>query len=460
MKPKEYDIIVIGSGGGTKLARPATELGKRAAIIEKDALGGTCLNRGCIPSKMLIHPADVRRDIADAHRFFIRDADPGRVDFTALTGWINADVGRDSRSIETAYDKNDLLDYYHGEAAFVGNHTVQVGKQQLTAPIIVIATGARPRIPNIPGLAGTPFMTSTDALKNAIQPEKMIVIGGGYIGAELGHAYGALGTEIELFSRGRMVSREDKDVIDEFEKVFADQYTVRYNKEIRKVSHDGKQFHVRTCCNASGLETDHTADALLIATGVVPNSDALGIEHTEIDVSEQGFIEVDHYMQTSVEGVYAIGDVVGNYMFRHSVNFEGEYLFQHLFGEHEKEPISYPPIPHGVFSSPQIGGVGKTEQELLQEGTPYIMGKNTYASSAMGMALRSEHGFVKLLFHSDTKVLLGAHIIGPEASNMIHMLIAYMNMQGTLEDLLRTVYIHPALPEIIRNAARDAKRHC
>lgn len=459
MKPKEYDIIVIGGGGGTKLARPATELGFKAAIIEKDALGGTCLNRGCIPSKMLIHPADVRRSMMDAEKFFIHGTKPGKVNFAALTGWITSEVSGDSKGIEIAYEKNNLLDYYHGEAQFIDNHTIAVNGKKITAPKIVIAAGARPRIPDIPGLVGTPFMTSTEALRNSIQPERMIVIGGGYIGVELGHAYGALGTEIELITRGTMLAREDHDVSEEFERVFSDMYTVRSRRDIVSVTHDGKHFHVISKCISSGKEQTHTADALLVAAGVVSNCDTLALQNTDITVSNRGFIEVDEYLQTSVDGIYAIGDIVGNYMFRHSVNFEGEYLFDQLFGtEEDPQPIDYPPMPHAVFSYPQIGSVGKTEEELQKEKTPYIVGKNNYEQSAMGTALRSDHGFVKLLFHKHTHTLLGAHIVGDEASNMIHMLIAFMNMGATLEDLLRTIYIHPALPEIIRNAARNARK--
>jgi dihydrolipoamide dehydrogenase len=162
-------------------------------------------------------------------------------------------------------------------------------------------------------------------------------------------------------------------------------------------------------------------------------------------------------LETNVDGVYALGDCVGNYYFRHSVNFEGEYLFDRLFGAKPRSPIVYPPVPYAVFTHPQVAGVGKTEDDLKKEGVDYFAGVNPYKSSAMGMALLSESGFCKLLFDRKTKRLLGAHIIGDEASNMIHMPIAYMNMNATLDDMLRTIYIHPALPEIVRNTARKAK---
>ena len=174
-------------------------------------------------------------------------------------------------------------------------------------------------------------------------------------------------------------------------------------------------------------------------------------------MTPEGYIKVDEYLQTSVPGVYSFGDCIGRYQFRHSANFEGEYLFRTVFQDPSREPIRYPPVPHAIFSSPQVAGVGKTEDELKKEGVDYVAGVNPYAKSAMGMALLSDHGFCKILIGRKSRKILGAHIVGDEASDMIHMLIAMMYKEGTLDDLLGMIYIHPALPEIVRNAARKAK---
>ena len=198
-------------------------------------------------------------------------------------------------------------------------------------------------------------------------------------------------------------------------------------------------------------------DNLLVATGVKPNNDLLGLENTKIKTNKFGYMEVDKYMETAVKGVYGIGDCVGNYLFRHSVNFETEYLIDIWLEKGKKVPIKYPPMPHAIFTNPQVAGVGLTEQELINKKIPYVVGKNNYINSAMGQALLSEYGFVKLLFHKKTKKLLGAHIIGPESSNMIHMLIVFITMGAKVDDLLKIIYVHPALPEIVRNAARKAQ---
>jgi dihydrolipoamide dehydrogenase len=195
----------------------------------------------------------------------------------------------------------------------------------------------------------------------------------------------------------------------------------------------------------------------LVATGVVPNTDTLNLASTDIQLDKNGFVKVDDRLQTAVDGVYAFGDCIGRYLFRHSANFEGEYLFENIFINPSNAPINYPPVPHAVFSYPQIAGVGMTEEEAKAAGIDYVVGVNNYISSGMGMALLSDSGFVKILIERGTRKIIGAHIVGPEASDMIHMLIAFMSKQGTLDDLLGMIYIHPALPEIVRNAARKAK---
>lgn len=453
---KKFDIIVIGSGGGAKITSPAAKLGLKVAVIEKDKLGGTCLNRGCIPSKMLIHPADVALTINEAKKFDI-DVDTNfSVDFATLVTRISNTVDGDSKSIEAGYGKNPNITFYPAEGKFISNKGMKVGQEEITADKIFIATGARPAIPNIEGLQGTPFMTSTEALRNTQLPRKLIIIGGGYIAVELGHAYGALGCEVHFFVRSKLLRREDSQVAEEFQKVFSKLYNVHLGAVPIKVDYRNGMFTI-TFKHQNGSTSQMMADSLLIATGIVPNTDNLGLENTDIKLTSEGFIKVDDRLRAGVEGVWALGDCVGNYLFRHSVNFEGEYLMRTIFTENKDEPINYGPVPHAIFTHPQIAGAGKTEDELKKEGADYVVGLNHYKDSAMGMALLSDHGFVKLFIDKKSRRILGVHVIGEEASNMVHMVIALMYKDGTLDDLLRMIYIHPALPETVRNAARKAK---
>ncbi|MDE2222622.1 MAG: dihydrolipoyl dehydrogenase [Candidatus Omnitrophica bacterium] len=452
---RKFDVITIGSGGGAKISSPAASLGFKVAVIEKDRLGGTCLNRGCIPSKMLIHPADVAVEIKEAHRFDIHNDPKFSVDFAKLITRISAAVDGDSNKIETSYSNHPNIKLFKGAAKFLDNKTVEINGEQITADKIFIAAGTRPAIPAIPGLAGTPFMTSTEALRNTTLPSSMIIIGGGYIACELGHAYAGLGTQTTFLVRSKLLRKEDAEIAAEFHKVFSRYHRIELGAVPEKVEYINNTFTVHYSQN--GQNHAVSAQALLIAAGITSNADTLDLINTDIELQPGNFIKVNEYLETGVPGVYALGDCIGRYFFRHSVNFEGEYLFDHLFGGHPRAPLHYPPVPHAVFTYPQVASVGATEEELKIKGVDYVIGLNPYKSSAMGMALLSDHGFCKILVDRKTRKLLGGHIIGPEASDMIHMIIAYMNMNATLDDMLRTIYIHPALPEIVRNAARKAK---
>lgn len=453
---KKYDVIVIGSGGGTKIITPAARRGLKVACIDKGPLGGTCLNRGCIPSKMLIHPADVTHYIQDAPKFDIISHTNFRVDFEKLIRRISYTVDRDSAGIAAGYDRNPNIDSYNASARFLSDKVIEVAGHQLTADKIFIAVGARPRIPDIAGLEGTPYMTSTEALRNMNMPRNMVVVGAGYIAAELGYAYGALGAAVHFLVRSKFLRSEDSQIAEEFSRIFSQRFSVHFSTVPTEVKYNNQQFTV-SYKDRMGRVLALTTDALLIATGVVPNTDTLALENTNIARQENGFIKVDNRLQTTVDGIYALGDCVGNYLYRHSVNFEGEYLFRTVFDKPSNEPIQYPPMPHAIFTRPQVAGVGKTEDQLKEEGVDYVVGINPYTKSAMGMAMLSEYGFCKILIDRKSRRILGGHIIGDEASNMIHMIIAFMNKEGTLDDLLNMIYIHPALPEIVRNAARNAK---
>lgn len=453
---QKFDVIVIGSGGGTKLVRPVAKLGKKVAIIEKAELGGTCLNRGCIPSKMLIHVADLATTIEKSKKFELNLKPNFHLDFQALIKRVNETVQKESQSIEPLYDKTDNVTLFKGHARFLENKVIEVNQQKLTADKIFIATGASAQIPaDIKGLQDVPFMTYNEALKAKKLPKKMIVIGGGYIATELGYFFSALGVDVQFVVRSSMLKMEDSEVQQEFERLFCQQESVLLHHKSREVSYDGNNYKL-IVEDSEGKRKILTADTLLVATGVQANTSDLGLEHTDVEIDNAGYVKVDDMLQTKAKGVYAFGDILGRHLFRHTANYEGEYLFNSLFASKKPYPISYSPIPHAVFTHPQVAGVGATEQELEKNAIPYFKGLNYYKNSAMGMALLPEGGFVKLLFSSEDKRLLGAHIIGDEASNMIHMLIAFMAKEAVLDDLLNMIYIHPALPEVVRNAARNA----
>jgi len=454
---KKYDLIVIGSGGGAKISTPAANMGKKVAIIEKDKLGGTCLNRGCIPSKMLIHPANVARIAKEARKLNINIKGPIRFNFKELVSRVSKVIDSESAGIGRSYKNVKNLDYYKGTAKFLSSKVVEINGIKITASKIVIAVGTRPNVPPIPGLAGTPFMTSTEALRSTKLPKKLIVIGGGYIAMELGTAYASFGSRVEFIVRSGFLRAEDESVQEEFTKVIMSECKVTLGFERLKVDYNKKtKIFTVIATSKSGKVTKSVGDALLMATCIVSNADTLSLKSTKVKTNSEGFIKVNRFLETSAKGVYAIGDVIGRYFFRHSVNFEGEYLFGKFF-RNKNKPIRYPPMPHAVFSSPEVAGVGATEQELREKKVPYIAAINPYKASAQGMARRSDHGFVKLLFHKKSRKLLGAHAIGEESATLIHQAVQAMSMNATVDDLNNMIYIHPALSEILRNAARRAK---
>lgn len=465
---KRYDIAVIGAGAGAKISTPSSRLGFKVALCEKDRLGGTCLNRGCIPSKMLIHPADVAHTIDTAEPYNVRPKGY-TVDFKDLVERVASVIDEESFSINPRIEANENIDWYKEPVKFVGDRLLQSGDTVFTADKIFIAAGSRPYIPDIPGLADTPYMTSTEALVLTEQPETLAVIGAGYIACELAHYFSALGTKVNMFVRSRLLAHEDREVSDEFARVFSQKknMNVVYSSSIDRVDYDKdeKKFTIQYVDRNSGERGSYVVDNLLMATGVKPNSDLLNLSASGIEVNEDGFIKVDEYLRTTAKDVWAFGDIAGNFLFRHSANFEADYLMETVIRRKEMEtldkkdvyPIDYSGMPHAVFSNPQVAGVGETEEELKARGANYVVGKNNYSASAMGMALRSDSGFVKLLVERGTRKILGCHIVGHEASVLVHQVIPLLRTGGKLEDMLYMVYIHPALNEIVRNAARKAR---
>ena len=451
-----YDIIIIGSGGGSKFTQPCANLGLKVAIIEKGRFGGTCLNHGCIPSKLLIQTAKITQTINTAQRYQIhtQQAIP---DFKNIMEYTCNEIDHESDKILPLYLKNKNITVYRESASFLNDKEVKVGNKILTANKIIITAGARAKIPNIKGLEKTPFMTYKEALRLQNQPKKMIIIGAGYIATELGYFYQEMGTDVTVIARNNILSNEDHEIQKVFETEFSKLCKLKKNTAVKEIRYKNKEFMIVSKNNKSNKIELLSADSLLIATGVTPNTDILKIENTSIKMNEEKFIKVNKYLETSVKNIWSYGDIIGDHLYRHTANFQGEYLFKTLFKSHKKNPIKYPSIPYAIFSYPEIGVVGPTEKELIKKKVNYISVTNLYKHSAMGQALRSERGLVKLLFDKNTKKLLGSHIIGQQASTLVHMLIAYINMGATLEDLLNTIYIHPALPEVIRNAARKAK---
>jgi len=451
-----YDVAVIGTGGGNKIALPAAARGLRTVLIEKDAFGGTCLNRGCIPSKMLIYPAELLTLLREARALNLTGTEGPGCDFGALVRRCSETVDAVSRENAARAAAQPNLTLLRGPARFTGPRTLEVDGRRLTADRIVIAAGSRPAPFDVAGADTVPYMTSREALRRETLPRRMIVIGAGYIGAELGFAYGAFGCDVQFIVRSRFLRHEDDDISAAFNAAFEARYGVHHGSPMA-VSQAGGMIRV-TCRDADEGTFEVEGDALLVATGIVPDTDGLDLDATAVTADARGFIQVDDRLRTTAEGIYAIGDCTGRHFFRHTVNYEGEYLMRTAFGNPPVDtPLDYGPVPHAVFTHPQVAGVGPTERELQQRGQPCIRGLATYADSTPGMARVPGHGLVKVLVDPGSRRLLAAHIIGEAASDMCHLFISAMVCKATLDQMLDMIFIHPALPEVARDALRAAR---
>ncbi len=450
---KSFDLIVIGAGSGLDVAVEAANRGLKTAIIEEGHLGGTCLNRGCIPSKMIIHSADVAQEIKRARIFGLNARLPS-IHFSQITTRASNVVDKDAREIEQSLRAGKNPSLFKARATFIAPYTLQVGKEKIMGTKIVIAAGARPSIPSIPGLDKVPYMTSTQALRLTILPKSMIIIGGGYIAAELGHFYAALGCRVTILQRGPLlIPREDKEIAESFTQLWKKKYGLICNCDIVRVEQKGKNIVVHT--KHEGKEKFFVAEKLLIATGVTPNSDRLDVKKTGVQINEKGFVRVNKYLETTAKNIWALGDIAGVYLFKHSANLEAEYVLNNIFGV--RNAVDYYPLPHAIFSNPQIAGVGMTEQEAREKNKEYVVGRYDYKNTGMGAAIEEKEGFVKFIVDRKNKEILGCHIIGPHASTLIHEVVVVMkaNRRKALDIVREAVHVHPALSEVVQRAARS-----
>ena len=452
---KDFDLIVIGAGSGLDVASAFASQGKNVAVVEPGPLGGTCLNRGCIPSKMLIHHADIVQEIDNSEKFHI-DAEVKETDFKEIVDEVNQEVQEDSDNIENGIKNSENHTLYRTEAEFVDNKTLDVSnaeqeEDKITAEKIVVAAGTRPFVPPIDGLEDVDYMTSKEALELREKPEDMVIIGGGYISNELAHFFDAMGIEVTILERGdTLLGHEDREVSEKYTEIAEERFDVQTGYSASQVSQEGGRISVNAE-NEEGETKEFEADELLVAAGRVPNTDKLKVENTDIDTSERGFIEVNEYLQTSVDHIYALGDIIGQHPFKHAANLEANVALVNAFAGNRKE-VDYTAMPHAVFSSPQIAGVGKTEQQLEEEDASYVKSTYDYEQTGMGMALKEEDGFVKVLASEDGEIF-GCHIIGPHASQQIHeVLVAMKAGSGEVSYIQDTIHIHPALNEVVQRA--------
>ena len=441
-----HDLLIIGAGSGNSVIGPEHD-DWDIAIAEPWLFGGTCMNRGCIPSKMLVHAADLamaarHAPALGAHTTFeradwpaIRDRIFGRIDPIAVAG-LEYRHGLDNVTV------------YGTEARFTGDRSFEIGAHPVTAARVVLAAGARSVVPDLPGLADTPFHTSDSIMRIDDLPDHLVILGGGFIALELAHIFHGLGSRVTILYRGDLLLRRaDEDIRRRITDVYADRLDLRLQTEVERVQHDGAfRFELS---DGSTL----AAAALLVATGRQPNSDRLDVAAGGVDVDHGGYVTTDEFLHTSAKGVWALGDITNPAQLKHTANAEARVVARNLVAPDDPLPINRSLTPAAVFCHPQIGSVGPTEAELLADGRPFLRSVRNYADTAYGWAMEDTTGFVKLLADPETRLLLGAHLIGPQAPTLVQQLIQGMAHGRTGDQMaLGQLYILPAMPEVLEQA--------
>ncbi|MEX2465684.1 MAG: FAD-dependent oxidoreductase, partial [Gemmatimonadota bacterium] len=415
-----FDLIVIGGGmAGLPLANKAAFKGLRTALVERDLLGGTCLNRGCIPTKSMIASAAVAHAVRHAEEYGIR-TEPPLVDLAAV-------VDRKDRLVKSIRDgayrgaeKNKNLTLVEAPATLLAEGRVQAGDDVLTAPRIVVNVGARPATPRIEGLDRVPFLTSREALDLREIPEHLVVVGGGYVGVEFAQMYARFGSQVTLIqSASRLVPAEEPEIGEALAEALAQEgveiHTSAAAYQTEETRH-GIGVRIREGGSESTIEGSH----LLVATGRVPNTAGLGLDTIGIETDPRGFIPVDGRFRTAVDGVYAIGDVTGEPMFTHSARDDADLLYRILVKDDLDATWEGRVVPHAVFTDPEVASVGLTEEAALRLGHEVSVGVQDFRGVARARAMGRTRGLIKLVADKSSGRLLGGHIVGPSAGELIH----------------------------------------
>ena len=448
---REYGLIVIGSGAGMNVVDLPLQKGERVALVEEGPLGGTCLNRGCIPSKVLVHVADVIREAEAAAPIGVRLRLEG-VDFKLIKKrmWDIVLTGR--RDLEEGARRTRDLDLYSMVGSFVSDYTMQVGGETIRAPKIVIASGARASVPQVPGLDKVGFHTYRTVFDIEEQPRSIVILGGGYIGCEFAHFFSAIGTKVTLVGRNPVLLPHEEPETSALVRARLSKHAeVLTGTDTVSVSGREGSVAVTVRPRAGGPERVVEGEQLLVATGVRPNSDWLKPENTGVKTDDKGWIMTDQFLETSKPGIYALGDALGRNMYRHTANYQASIVGHNLYGP-EKRAMDLHAVPHAVFTDPQVGQVGMVQEEALK-GRKVMVGLAKYHDTAMGYAYGDEETFVKVIVEYPSRRILGGTAVGPHAATLIQQVVGMMNSENqTYAPLVRSQIIHPALSEVLGRA--------
>ncbi|HEX9261548.1 MAG TPA: dihydrolipoyl dehydrogenase [Candidatus Bathyarchaeia archaeon] len=449
---ERFDVLVIGSGSGMIVASTAVENGFKTAVIDSGPMGGTCLNVGCVPSKMLIYPADLVNIFNQSQKLGVHGT-VNSVDFRNIMDRMHRLVNGDSSTQAKAVRETPNLKWFNQRGEFISDYTMQVGGETIRAEMVFIVSGARPRIPRFTGIEKVDYLTSDTVLKLETPPESIIIVGGGYVGAEYAHFFSGIGAKTTLIQRNqRLAPDEEPEISETLKSELGKRMEIHTSSEVVEVRQSGNSKTLVTRNRVDGKIIEFSAGALMVAAGRIPNSDLLKPEKTGVQLDENGFIKVNQYLETSKKNIWAFGDSIGKEMFKHVANYEAGIAWHNANHDHKVE-MDYSAAPHAIFTHPQVASVGLKEDEAREQGYRILVGKAFYKDTAMGSAMGGPEGFVKVIVENGTEKILGGHIIGPEASSLIQEITNAMATENkSYAQIVRAMHIHPAMSEVVQQA--------
>lgn len=456
-----YDLIVIGTGpGGYVAAIRAAQLGMKVGVVERESLGGICLNWGCIPTKALLKSAQVFNYIKHAQDYGIH-VEGATAQFGSMISRSRDIAGGMSKGVNFLLRKNKI-EVLNGHGKLIAGKKVQVTAEngtvtEYTAPHIIIATGGRAKeLPNLP-IDGVKIIEYRKAMTLETQPKKMVVVGAGAIGTEFAYFYNSIGTEVTIveFLEQGLVPREDEDISKELTKIYKKEgINILANTAVETVDTTGEGCKVQVKDRKSGAVSVIECDVVLSAAGVTPNLENIGLETLGIK-TDRGLIAVDKFYRTNVEGIYAIGDVVPGPALAHVASAEGIICVEAIAGHHP-EPMDYNNIPSCTYCVPEVASVGYTEKQAKEAGYDIKVGKFPFSASGKASAAGAKQGFVKVIFDAKYGEWLGAHMVGANVTEMIAEVVAARELETTGHEIIKTVHPHPTMSEAIMEATAAA----
>ncbi|SNT09825.1 mycothione reductase [Rhodococcoides kyotonense] len=447
-----FDIVVIGAGSGNMIA-DSRFADKSVAIVEEASFGGTCLNVGCIPSKMYAHTADLVDAVSDAPRFGIPADGAVSANWVQVRDRIFDQLDRDARDARRGREDTPNITVLTGTAAFVAPKSLTVtsgdgSTTDISGDRIVVAAGSRPVVPDALSQAGIDCHTSDSIMRVDAAPRRLAVLGGGYIGVEFAHVFRSFGSSVTVIEPSdTLLSGHDHTITTTFTNTVASHYDLRLRNSVTD-AHRADDGIVLSLDDGSTV----TVDMVLAATGRTPNSDRLACAAAGIDLDDTGHVVIDAQQRTNIDGIFALGDICASVPLKHVANREAKVVADNLLDPDQPSIMDDDLVPSAVFTDPQIASIGKTEQQLKDAGTAYKIGVKKYSDVAFGWALQDETGVCKILVDRDTDRILGAHILGPQAATLIHILSVAMQFDIPATQLAaRPFWTHPTLPELIEN---------